>query len=458
MAANVTEKVMTRRRRGSRALSSASFLRSFFKNSMGPTIFGLETCGRDSFFSDFKQDNLKPYFVKPFLKLVMETTPQPIGAPPVETSFDVIENVKKHVTQLKPYVPERGLICIGEYPFKILQKDPFLEKLAGILPIVIEKAEGENAKSPQLSQLAAPQNMLEVDADVDTHFWFNVTTYLAANEELSTRLRKATEKLHEATVFASLWEGLGSAMLPMLLAQFRKSNASSVALAVLPSKAQPSDAHFNALASIGMCAAGDSAAVVLVGRDFAENYVGVDRNGSRMKGNFVVNYLLQMMLEKETLTQELSELSRAFNVKLYTGLSIMGASYKVYGSFESMLDAASLNPFLPFDLTSTAIIYVLARVPRSLREILTRGKIELETAEWAKKIPNVKSIYVSEPIYVDDSSDRVDAVALAGGFNVADLTAFLLKKSDKIRTETIKKGLIKEKEWEAIVKSLAIGR
>ncbi len=146
MAANVTEKVMTRRRRGSRALSSASFLRSFFKNSMGPTIFGLETCGRDSFFSDFKQDNLKPYFVKPFLKLVMETPPQPIEAKPVETSFDVIENVKKHVAQLKPYVPERGLICIGEYPFKILQKDPFLEKLAGILPIVIEKAEGENAK------------------------------------------------------------------------------------------------------------------------------------------------------------------------------------------------------------------------------------------------------------------------------------------------------------------------
>jgi hypothetical protein len=388
----------------------------------------------------------------------METPPQPIETKSVETSFDVIENVKKHVAQLKPYVPERGLICIGEYPFKILKKDPFLEKLAGILPIVIEKAEGENAQSPQLSQLAAPQNTLEMEADVDTHFWFNVTAYLAANEELSTRLRKATEKLHEATVFASLWEGLGSAILPMLLAQFRKSNASSVALAVLPSKTQPSDAHFNALASIGTCVAGDLAAVVLVGRDFAENYVGVDRKGSRMKGNGVVNYLLQMMLEKETLTQELSELSRAFNVKLYTGLSIMGASYKVYGSFESMLDAASLNPFLPFDPTSAAIIYVLVRVPRSLKEVLTRGKIELETAEWAKKIPNVKSIYVSEPIYVDDASDRVDAVALAGGFNVADLTAFLLKKSDKIRTETIKKGLIKEKEWEAIVKSLTIGR
>jgi len=207
-----------------------------------------------------------------------------------------------------------------------------------------------------------------------------------------------------------------------------------------------------------MCAGNDSATVVLVGRDFAENYVGVDRSGSRMRGNIVVRYLLQMILEKETLPQELSELSRAFNIKLYTGLSLMGASYQVYGSFQSMLDAASLNPFLSFDLASAAVIYVLARVPRNLRDKLTRGRIELETAEWAKKIPNVKSIQVGEPIYVDDANDRVDAVVLAGGFNAAELAAFLAKKSDKIRSETIKKGLLKEKEWEAIVKSLTSGR
>jgi hypothetical protein len=297
-----------------------------------------------------------------------------------------------------------------------------------------------------------------LDADVDTYFWFNVNSYFASNEEVSRQLTKATEKLHEVTLFVSLWDGLGSALLPSLIAQFRKSNASSVALAIMPSRSQPFDAHFNTLASIGMCAANESAAIILVGRDFAEDYVGVDRNGSRMRGNVVVNYLLQMMLEKETLTQELSELSRAFNVKLYTGVSIMGASYKVYGSFESMLDAACLNPFLPFDLSSTAVIYVLARVPRSLKDQLTKGKIELATAEWAKKITNVKSINVGEPIYVDDASDRVDAVVFAGGFNVSELTAFLMKKSDKIKNETMKKGLLKEKEWEAIVKSLTSGR
>ena len=371
-----------------------------------------------------------------------------------EPVFDVIKNIEKHVAQLKPYVPERGLVCIGDYPLKILLKEPFAEEISGVLPILIQKGEEESTKPTQLARIAAPQNTLKLDADVDTHFWFDINSYLAANEETRTRLKNTTEKLHEAVVFASLWEGLGSALLPMLTAQFRKSNATSVALAMMPSKAQPSDAHFNALAAVGTCAANDSSGVVLVGRDFAENYVGVDRIGSRMKGNSVINYLLHMMLMKETLTQELTELSRAFNIKLFTGLSIMGASYKVYGSFENMLDAASLNPFLSFDLASAAVIYVLVRIPRNLKDKLPRGKVELATAEWAKKLTNVKSISVSEPIYVEDTSDRVDAVVFAGGFNTAELAAFLLKKSEKIKNETIKKGLVKEKEWESIVKSL----
>jgi hypothetical protein len=68
---------------------------------------------------------------------------------------------------------------------------------------------------------------------------------------------------------------------------------------------------------------------------------------------------------------------------------------------------------------------------------------------------NIKSIYVSEPIYVDDASDRVDAVLFVGSFDLTELTAFFQKKSAKVKNETVKKGLIKEKEWEAIVKSLA---
>lgn len=372
----------------------------------------------------------------------------------LEAGFDVIQSIRKHAGQLKPLLPERGLICMGDYSAKILLKEPLIEKTSDILPIFIQKINEENTKLTR--SIAVAHDLLLLESTVDTHFWFNVDAYLKKDEKYANRLKGLANRLHETFLLAPLWEGLGSALLPLLISLFKAQNANAVALAVLPSKAQPADAHFNALASIGKCAANDSAVVVLVGRDALEDFVGVDRNGSRMKGNRIINYILEMMLAKETVTQELNELSRAFNVKLYTAISVTGASFKVYGSFESMLDAASLNPFLPFNLASASVLYVLVRLPLSLKDKLSRGKIELATAKWSKVIANVKSIYVSEPIYVDDSSDRVDAVVFAGGFDTTDLTVFLQKKAGKIKAEAVKKGLLQEKEWEGIVRSLAV--
>ena len=370
-----------------------------------------------------------------------------------EASFDVIESIRKHIEQLKPLAPKRGLICIGDYPTKILLEKNFAEKIGDVQPIFIQKSGKENLNAAQAT--ADPHDVVGIEPDVDTHFWFDIASYMAKDDGYSARLRSKIEGLHENIILASLWEGLSSALLPFLISQFKASNANSVALAVLPSKAQPSDDHFNAFASIGMCASNDAAAVVLLDRDCVEDYVGVDRDGSRMKGNVIIDYLLGMMLAKETFTQELSELSRSFNVKLYTMLSVTGASLKIYGSFKNILNAASLNPFMTFDLSSASVLYILVRIPLHLKEKLTRGKIELATAKWSKKIANIKSIYVGDPIYVDDASDRVDAAVFVGSFDLTELTAFLQKKSAKVKSETVKKGLIKEKEWETIVKSLA---
>lgn len=379
----------------------------------------------------------------------METPTETVEAP-----FDVLDSVEKHIAQLKPRMPERALICIGDYPAKILLKEFLTEKTSDVLPIFLQKPSAEILKLTKA--ITVPHDTISVDTDVDTHFWFNVSDYLSKGEAYATRLKGITDKFHEATMLVSLWEGLGSALLPTLISQFKIVNANSVTLAVLPSKAQPADAHFNTLASVGRCTSNDYTTVVLLHRDFVEDYVGVDRNGSRMNGNSIINYILEMMLAKETLPQEITELSRAFNVKLYTALAIAGASFKVYGSFESILAAASLKPFLQFDLASTSVLYVLARVPVNLRERLSRGKIELETAAWSRIMPNIKSIYVSEPIYVDDASDRVDVIVFTGGFDLTELTASLQKKAGRIKSEVVKKGLIKEKDWETVVKSLAV--
>jgi hypothetical protein len=193
---------------------------------------------------------------------------------------------------------------------------------------------------------------------------------------------------------------------------------------------------------------------LLFDRDQLERYVGVDRKGSVLKGNVILNYLLELVSAKEKFVQELSELSRAFDVRMYTVLSATGASLSIYGSIKNILDSALSRPLLKFDMSSASVIYVLIRMPIQLKDKLSRGKIELEMANWFKEKASLKSIVISEPIYVEDVSDRIDIIMFVGGFDLTEMFISMEKKVREIKSFVVKQGLIKEIEWQAIVKSL----
>jgi hypothetical protein len=193
---------------------------------------------------------------------------------------------------------------------------------------------------------------------------------------------------------------------------------------------------------------------VLVDRDHLESYVGVDRKGSVINGNIIINYLLDLMLAKETLVQELSELSRSFNVKIYTILSATGASLEIYGSLENMLNIALFRPLLKFDLSGASLLYVLLRMPLQYKDKLPRGKMELAIANWFKEKASLKSVYVSEPIYAEDVNDRIDVVMFVGGFPITELFASTEKKVNAIKNNAIERGFMSKDEWQSIVKNL----
>ncbi|MCW4044981.1 MAG: hypothetical protein NWE94_05625 [Candidatus Bathyarchaeota archaeon] len=372
-------------------------------------------------------------------------------------NFEVLESIGKHIALLKPLLPNHAIICIGEYPVKVLLKGPYSEKTDETLPIFIDKSAKEISKWSQAR--LDPYSILGLDKKIDTHFWFHVTPHLAKNDAFMTRLKnKLADKQRDALIVSSIWDGVGSALLPALISQFAEWGTSSAALVVLPSKVQPSDVHFNAFSSIGACAAMETTPLVLIDRDRLEAYVGVDRSGSTIAGNGVVNYLLGLMLTKDTWVQELSELSRAFNVKIFTMLAATGASFSIYGSLENIFNAALFNPFLTFELSTASVLYVLLRMPLHFKDKLSRGKIELTVANWFKKRASLSSIYVTEPLFVEDVSDRIDLVMFVGGFDLTEMFIALEKKVSSTKNQAIKKGWIKEEEWKGIVKSLVTAK
>jgi hypothetical protein len=157
--------------------------------------------------------------------------------------------------------------------------------------------------------------------------------------------------------------------------------------------------------------------------------------------------MLNLFLDKELLVQEIAELSRTFNVKLFSAIAVTAASYRVYGSLENMLNTALLKPLFNFDVSSASLLYVLIRMPLTLKDKLPRVKIELEITDWFKKRTNLQSIHITEPIYTEDASDRIDAVLLIGGFDTTQMFAELEEKVKALKSNAVEKGLITE-DWQ----------
>jgi hypothetical protein len=368
-----------------------------------------------------------------------------------EPDLNSAETPEERIEPVKPTFHKPTIICIGEYPIKILLRGSLVEKKIEPLPIFIDKFSRDIAEWSQSS--LDPDNILGLDLNIDTHFWFQVLPSIESHGALIARLKDKPIG-SGAVIVSSLWDGVGSGLLPALMAQFKEWNTNTVAFGVLPSQMQVSDVHFNAFSSIGLCVSKGSASLLLLDRDQLESYVGVDRSGSVLKGNDFFNYLLELVSAKETFVQELSELSRAFDVRMYTVLSAAGASLSMYGSFQNILTSTLSSPLLNCDLSSASVLYVLLRLPLQLKQNLSRGKIELEIANWFKEKANLQSIFISEPVYIDDGNDRIDVIMFVGGFDATKMFNTMEKKVRAIKSFVIKRGSIKEDEWQAIAKSL----
>ena len=368
-------------------------------------------------------------------------------------TFDIIENIEKHIEQLTPWFPSQAIVCIGKYPIQIILNGSFIDNIGDVLPIFIDKSSVDINNWSQ-SRLK-PYNILGLDTKIDTFFWFHVYHSIIKNDVFITRLKnKPLDNVGQAIVVASIGDGVGSSIFPVLCSQLRMLNINPVALAVLPSKVQPPDVHFNAFSSMGLTASTSFTPILLIDRDNLENYDGVNRKGVQIKGNMIINYLLEVLLEKRTLVQEISEFSRSFNVNIFTPLLTTGASFRIYGSIENMLNTALLKPLLKFDLSSVSVLYVLLRIPSHLKSKLPREKIELSIANWVKDKINLKSIHFSDPIYIEDTSDRIDVVMFMGGFDVTEMFTSMETKINPIKSEAINRGFITKEEWQGSVKSL----
>ncbi len=367
-------------------------------------------------------------------------------------TFDVTASIQKHIGMLNPVFPQRAVMSVGDYVSQILRKSHEVCCNSGLLTFFIQKTSEKNFK--QRRNRNETNEVIGIDEKADTHYWFNVKKYVAEHDAVVEKLKsKPIDKMDGAIMVASIGEGVGSALLPDLAARFKDGGVNAVAFAIIPSSLQPPDTHFNALWSMATCASG-GLTQILIERDALESFVGVDRKGAVLKGSDVLSYIVELALAKEQFTQEFFELSRSYDLKMFTLLATMGASLKVYGSVQNMLDAALLRPFATFDVSTASVLYVLVRAPEMLKDKFTQGKIELSVEEWFRGKARLKVVKVSEPIYMDDGSDRIDIALFVGGFDLTEMVESEDKRARGVKSFAAKSGYIKGKEWQGLIESL----
>ena len=363
-------------------------------------------------------------------------------------------NNKSNSDLLEKNISQQILLCVGEYSSKIIIQNTFQnKKYAFSYPLLVSKfSQDVNGWSQSIID---GKYILSLEKNVDSHFWYQILPVLSESNVLIENLKKRSiDNIKGVIVLSSLWDGFGSALTPALISQFKESNTNSIVFGILPSQLQTSDAHFNAFSSVSLCLSKNFAPIVFLDRDQVENFSGIDRQGSIIKGSSVVNFLLDLIQKKESFVQEISELTRAFDVRVYTVMLSFGASLSVYGSLENILNAAMLRPLLKFKLSSSCVAYAVFRIPTKMKKTLSKNNIELTLANWFKEKTNLKSIQISEPIYIDSKEDRIDLALFVGGFELSDIFTPIMKKIQPMKNNAIKKGLIKKKDWEVIVKEL----
>ena len=373
--------------------------------------------------------------------------------PKMEKNSKKSAMIANNSAKMEQSVLKQKLICIGNFPSKIVINKIKNNNTDFFNSIFV----GKFTKDATVwDQSAINQNqIIDFKEDIDTHFWHQILPFLDKDKSFLEKIEKNySNKNKGIIVLSSLWEGFGSGITPELISKFKNTSTNSIIFGILPSQIQPPDAHYNAYSSVGLCLSKNYTPVVLLSRDQLENYVGIDNNGLIIKDIQCINFLLDLIKSKDTFVQEISELTRAFGVKSYGILLTSGASMSLYGSLENIFNITLLRPLLRFKLSNSSIVYCLVRIPTRFKNKLSKNKIELALANWFRDKLDLKSILISDPMFIDSKEDRIDIALFLGDLDLPDVFSSTKKKIQQIKNKTIKKGSIKKKDWDTIAKEL----
>ena len=370
-----------------------------------------------------------------------------------ESGFDVLKQIRTHIDRINPVLPSQLALTVGQFAFKALRNP---KRFNGIdTPTLLHILHRKELDLKTVEITPDPASTLMFDTVFEPHYWFDIHSYLDGNEEFSKSLDETIFDYHDEVVISgSLSDGVTAGVLPTLNSKLVRDKKNAVFLAVFPSMDYSSDALFNAFSSLGLLLGAETGPIILLDNTRLSQFIGVNRGGGRLSNGDIVDFLVELFLDKRGLIRDLVKQSNSFKVDMFTALLAAGASLEIYESLRNILDITLEQPLLDFDLSTAQFVYVLVRAPLRLQYQLPKGYIELEVNSWLKDVADLNAPLICEPVYVEEHGDRIDVVVLVGGFETGHLFETMDKRISRFSTLIVEHELYEKEIWGKIRKTL----
>jgi hypothetical protein len=367
-----------------------------------------------------------------------------------EADLKLLVGLRKHIEALTPVLPDKAVVTVGQYTLDSLLDTPrFQEDERLDLFRVYHKKDLEHK-----TLYIDPESQVQVDTLYEPHYWYDLMENVN-EDEFKGRLAERIFDYHkEVLTLVNLSEGSSSGLYPMLHKFLAEREKNTLGTVIFPSMGHSGDALFNAFASVGMITLDNSTPLLLIDQGSLEAYRGVHRMGEALKGLDVVDYLVELLLDKDGFIRDIYKLSRNFGIRFFSPLLATGCSLTIYENFRNILNIVLEQPLMTIDMSTASMIYVLVKAPTYYKDEFTKGKIEYEVSQWLKDSLGSDVPQVCEPIFVEEFGDRVDVVILVGGWNTSPMFRDIYRRIERFSNMNLEQGLYDRQLWEKIMEKL----
>lgn len=370
--------------------------------------------------------------------------------PPLSANIDVklLSGLRDQIRAITPVLPDKAVVTVGQYALGTLnESEKLMEADIYTLLRVLHRKDLQH-RAVELD----PEHSLQMDTMYEPHYWFDLGSYLEG-VDLEGLLANLFYDYHkEILSLSNISEGATAGILPEIYRHFMDKEKSTLGICVFPSMAHSGDALYNAFSAVGRIRRDASTPLILIDQGKLENYQGVHRDGDVLANIDVLDYLIELLLDKEGFVRDLNRLSTSYNIELFSVLMASGCSMDIYESFRNILEITLEQPLMDFDFTTAKMIYVLVKAPLKFRDELQKGQLEYEVTKWLQESIGIDIPQICESLFVDEFGDRLDVVILVGGYDAREKFTSVHKRIERFSKMNLDQGLVKTEDWDEIKK------